>query len=136
MAALLSAFAATSAPCSELRLNEPLTDTPGDPQRGRSIVLDRDRGDCTICHEMPLPQREFHGNLGPSLFGVATRLDGGEIRLRIVDPKRVNPATMMPSYFGAEGLHRVAPEFRGRSILSAQEVDDVVAYLMTLSVPP
>lgn len=122
--------------CGELALTDPLTDEPGNPENGRAIVLDPDRGDCTICHDMPLANREFHGNLGPTLAGVGSRRSAAEVRLRLVDPKRANPATTMPSYLAAEGLHRVDAELRGRSILTPQEIEDVVAFLMTLNAGP
>jgi L-cysteine S-thiosulfotransferase len=114
---------------------EPLTDQPGDPERGRRIVLDREGGDCTICHAMPLPQRQFHGTIGPPLDGVGSRYTAAELRLRLVDPKMINPATMMPAYFKVEGLHHVLERYRGKSILTAQQVEDVVAYLLTLTQP-
>jgi sulfur-oxidizing protein SoxX len=111
---------------------EPLTDQPRDPERGRRIVLDRDGGDCIICHAMPLPQRQFHGTIGPPLDGVGSRYSAGELRLRLVDPKIFNPATVMPAYYKVEGLHRVHERYRGKPILTAQQVEDVVAYLLTL----
>jgi sulfur-oxidizing protein SoxX len=111
---------------------EPLTDQPGDPERGRRIVLDREGGDCTICHAMPLPQRQFHGTVGPPLDGIGSRSTAAELRLRIVDPKLINPQTMMPAYYKVDGLHRVLDRYHGRPILSAQEVEDIVAYLLTL----
>jgi sulfur-oxidizing protein SoxX len=111
---------------------EPLTDQLGDPERGRRIVLDREAGDCTICHAMPLPQRQFHGTIGPPLDGVGSRYSAGELRLRLVDPKTFNPDTVMPAYHRVEGLHRVHERYRGQPILTAQQVEDVVAYLLTL----
>ena len=111
---------------------EPLTDQPGNPERGRRIVLDRAGGDCIICHIMPLPQRQFHGNVGPPLDGVGNRYTAGELRLRLVDPKVINPETVMPAYYTVEGLHRVLDRYRGKPILTAQQVEDVVAYLLTL----
>jgi L-cysteine S-thiosulfotransferase len=111
---------------------EPLTDQPGDAERGRRIVLDREGGDCIICHVMPLPQRQFHGSIGPPLDGVGDRYTAGGLRLRLVDPKAFNPNTIMPAYYGVEGLHRVGERFRGKPILTAQQVEDVVAYLLTL----
>jgi L-cysteine S-thiosulfotransferase len=114
---------------------EPLTDQPRDPERGRRIVLDRDGGDCIICHAMPLPQRQFHGTIGPPLDGVGSRYSAGELRLRLVDPKIFNPATVMPAYYKVEGLHRVHERYRGKPILTAQQVEDVVAYLLTLQSP-
>jgi L-cysteine S-thiosulfotransferase len=111
---------------------EPLTDQPGDPARGRRIVLDREGGDCTICHAMPLPQRQFHGTIGPPLDGVGSRYTAAELRLRLVDPKVMIPETIMPAYYKVDGLHRVLDRYSGKPILTAQQVEDVVAYLLTL----
>lgn len=110
----------------------PLTEQPGDPERGRRLVLDRQGGDCIICHLMPLPQRRFHGTFGPSLDGVGSRYTAAELRLRIVDARAINPQSVMPAYYKVEGLHRVLERYRGQPILTAQQVEDVVAYLMTL----
>jgi sulfur-oxidizing protein SoxX len=112
---------------------EPLTAQPGDPERGRRIVHDRDGGDCTICHAMPLPQREFHGTIGPPLDGIGSRATAGVLRLRLVDPKALNPATIMPAYYKLEGLYRVLDRYRARPILTAQQIEDVIAYLLTLT---
>lgn len=95
-------------------------------------MLDRAGGDCIICHAMPLPQRQFHGNVGPPLDGVGSRYTAGELRLRIVDPKVINPETVMPAYYKVEGLHRALDRYRSKPILTAQQVEDVVAYLLTL----
>jgi len=111
---------------------EPLTDQPGDPERGRRIVLGREAGDCTVCHAMPLPQRQFHGTVGPPLDGVGSRYTAGQLRLRIVDPKAINPETVMPAYYKVEGLHRLLERYRGKPILTLQQVEDVIAYLLTL----
>lgn len=110
----------------------PLGDQPGDPARGQAIVLDPARGNCLICHPMPIPAAEFQGDVGPDLAGVGSRYDAGELRLRVADPKRLNPASVMPAYHRTHGLHRVLKEYRGRPILTGQEVEDVVAYLLTL----
>ena len=110
----------------------PLTAQPGDPERGRRIAHDRDGGDCTICHAMPLPQREFHGTVGPPLDGIGSRATAGVIRLRLVDPKALNPATIMPAYYKVEGLSRVLDRYRARPMLTAQQIEDVIAYLLTL----
>ena len=112
---------------------EPLTTQPGDPARGRRIVLDRDGGDCTICHAMPLPQREFHGTVGPPLDGIGRRATPGTLRLRLVDPKAFNPETIMPAYYKVAGLHRVLERYRARAILTAQQIEDIIAYLLTLT---
>jgi L-cysteine S-thiosulfotransferase len=111
---------------------EPLTDQPGDVDRGRRIVLDREGGDCIVCHAMPLPQRQFHGTIGPPLDGVGARYSAGALRLRIVDPKAFNANTIMPAYYKVGELHRVLERYRGKPILTAQQVEDVVAYLLTL----
>src|SRR5262245_29578289 len=112
---------------------EPLTAQPGDPQRGRRIVLDRDGGDCTICHAMPLPQREFHGTVGPPLDAIGRRATPAALRLRLVDPKAFNAETIMPAYYKVTGLHRVLERYRARTILTAQQIEDVIAYLLTLT---
>lgn len=110
----------------------PLTVQPGDPERGRGVVLDLEKGDCIVCHAMPLPDRQFHGTVGPPLDGVGARYSAGELRLRLVDPKALNPQTIMPAYYKIEGLYQVAKGYRGKPILSAQEIEDVVAYLLTI----
>jgi L-cysteine S-thiosulfotransferase len=110
----------------------PLTDQPGDAERGRRVVLDRNGGDCIVCHAMPLPQRQFHGTVGPPLDGVGSRYTAGELRLRLVDPKAINAQTVMPAYYMVEGLYRVLSRYAGQTLLSAQQIEDVVAYLLTL----
>ena len=108
-----------------------LTGAKGDPQRGRAIVANRQVGLCLLCHSGPFPEERFQGNLAPDLRSAA-RLTEGEIRLRLVDPARANPQTIMPAYYRTEGLTRVAPSQRGKSILTAEQIEDVIAYLLTL----
>ena len=107
-----------------------LTAQPGDPARGAKVVVDRDLGNCLACHALAV-DAEFFGTTGPSLVGVGDRLSPAQLRLRVVDPKRINPAPRMPADFRSEGLHRVLSEFAGKTILSAQQVEDVVAFLAT-----
>lgn len=109
-----------------------LTSARGDAARGRAIVVNRYVGLCLLCHSGPFPEERFQGTLAPDLKGVGTRLSEGQIRLRIVDPGRVNPATIMPAYYRTEGLTRVAPAFRGKPVLSPEQIEDVVAFLATL----
>lgn len=109
-----------------------LTGTPGDPARGRSLVTNRQVGLCLLCHSGPFPEARFQGTIAPDLKGVGARLSEGQIRLRIVDPGRLNAATIMPAYFRTDGLTRVAPAFRGKPVLSAGEIEDIVAFLATL----
>ena len=111
----------------------PLTGTPGDPARGRAIVGNRQLGLCLLCHSGPFPEDRLQGTLAPSLTGVASRLSTGQLRLRIVDASRVNPNTIMPPYYRTRGLTRVARSYAGRPILSAGQVEDVVAFLATLT---
>ncbi|MFC3694130.1 sulfur oxidation c-type cytochrome SoxX [Chenggangzhangella methanolivorans] len=111
---------------------KPLTDQPGDPARGRAIVVDRRKGLCLLCHSGPFPEERFQGDLAPSLEGAGDRNTPGALRLRLVDSRRVNTDTIMPPYFETTGLHRVAPEFRDKTILNAQEIEDVIAFLATL----
>ena len=119
------AFAAESLPAS-------LTGRKGDPSRGRAIVANRQVGLCLLCHTGPIPEERFQGDLAPDLKGVGSRLSEAEIRSRIVDPGKTRPDTIMPAYYKAEGLSRVASSFRGKTILSAEQIEDVVAYLATL----
>ena len=109
-----------------------LTGTPGDAARGRAIVTTRQRGLCLLCHSGPFPEERFQGDLAPDLRGVGKRYTEDELRLRMVDPAKVNPKTIMPSYSKTEGLARVAPGFRGKPILTPEQIEDVVAYLATL----
>lgn len=109
-----------------------LTGAPGDPARGRAIVATRQRGLCLLCHSGPFPEERFQGDLAPDLAGAGSRWSEGQLRLRIVDGSRLNPATIMPSYGRSEGLDRVAPAYRGRPVLAPGEIEDVVAFLATL----
>ena len=111
---------------------KPLTDAPGDAARGRAIVANRTVGLCLLCHSGPIPEERFQGNLAPSLAGAGSRSTPAQLRLRIVDAARLNPDTIMPPYFKVDGLSRVAKTFQGKTILSAQQIEDVVAYLATL----
>ena len=109
-----------------------LTGAKGDPVRGRGIIVNRQVGLCLLCHAGPFPEERFQGTIGPDLNGVASRLSEGQMRLRIVDPARTNPDSVMPAYFRTEGLTRVAPALRGKPILSAEQIEDVIAFLATL----
>lgn len=111
---------------------EPLTAKPGDPIRGRAIVANRQLGLCLLCHTGPIPEERFQGNLAPDLDGAGTRWSEGQLRLRIADAARLNPATIMPSYYRIDGLTRVNASWQSKPILSAQQIEDVVAYLRTL----
>ncbi len=109
-----------------------LTGAPGDAARGRTIVGNRQVGLCLLCHNGPLPEERFQGNLAPNLGGVGSRWSEGQLRLRLADSKRINPDTIMPAYYRTEGLTQVAKNVQGQPLLAAQQIEDVVAYLMTL----
>jgi sulfur-oxidizing protein SoxX len=109
-----------------------LTGTKGDAARGRAIVASRHVGLCLLCHSGPFPEERLQGTIAPDLRGAGARLSEGQIRLRIADSSRVNPDTIMPAYYRTEGLTRVAPAYRGKPILTAEQVEDVVAYLTGL----
>ena len=109
-----------------------LTGKPGDPANGRKVAINRKQGNCLACHKMPIPEQQFHGEVGPDLSAVANSYSEGELRLRVVNPKIVNPDTFMPAFYRPYGLHRVAKNFQGKTILTAQQVEDVIAYLQTL----
>jgi sulfur-oxidizing protein SoxX len=112
----------------------PLTGKSGDAQKGREVVVNRQQGNCLACHAIKTLEREpYHGNTAPSLDGLAGRMKEGEIRLRVVDGTKVNPDTMMPPFYRADGLNKVMTRFQGRTILTAEQVEDVVAFLQTLN---
>ena len=127
---LLSAFFSAGLASDDLPAS--LTGSKGDPTRGRAIVANRQQGLCLLCHSGPIPEERFQGNLAPDLRGVGARLSEGQIRQRLVDPSRANPKTIMPAYYRTEGLDRVAPALRGKTLLTAEQIEDVVAYLVTL----
>src|SRR5262245_10229189 len=109
-----------------------LTSAPGDPERGRAIVGNRQVGLCLLCHSGPFPEEKFQGTLAPDLKGAGGRWSEGQLRLRIVDSSRLYPDTMMPPYYRVDGFTRVAPAFAGKPVLTAEQIEDVVAYLVTL----
>lgn len=109
-----------------------LTGMPGDAARGRLILANRQVGLCLLCHTGPFPEERFQGNLAPDLSGAGTRWSEGQLRLRVVDARRLNPQSIMPAYYRTEGLAQVGPAWRGQPILSAQQIEDVVALLVTL----
>ncbi len=110
---------------------ESLTGAPGDAVRGRALVLER-TSTCILCHSGPFPEEKFQGDLAPSLAGAGSRWSTGQLRLRLVAASRLNPATIMPSYYRVDGLDRVGPSWRGKPILTAEQIEDIVAYLATL----
>lgn len=113
---------------------KPLTGKKGDAVKGRATSINRKKGNCLSCHKMPIPEQDYHGNWGPDLKGVGSRYSEGEIRMRLVNPKVVNDATSMPAFYrtASEGLHRVQKKWKGKTILSATQIEDIVAYLVTL----
>jgi L-cysteine S-thiosulfotransferase len=108
-----------------------LTGAPGDAAQGRALIVNR-TSTCILCHSGPFPEQAFQGDLGPSLSGVGGRWSEGQLRLRLVDASRLNPATIMPSYYRVDGLERVGAAWRDKPILSAAQIEDIVAYLVTL----
>jgi sulfur-oxidizing protein SoxX len=121
-----------------------LTATPGDPARGRAIAASRQQGLCLLCHSGPVPEERFQGNLAPPLDGAGSRYSVAQLRLRVADMRRLNPASLMPSLHPApaalntdeHAAWRVGAAWRGRPVLDAQQVEDVVAWLQTLRASP
>lgn len=111
---------------------EPLTSTPGSSTRGRALVVNRQAGLCLLCHTGPFPEERFQGNLAPDLAGAGSRWSAGQLRLRLADAKRLNPQTIMPAYYRIDGLTQVAPAWKNQPLLSAQDVEDIIAFMQTL----
>ena len=127
LAALLAAFVVVGD-----GIPAPLTATPGDPARGRAIVASRQQGLCLLCHSGPFPEERFQGNLAPSLAGAGSRWSAAQLRLRIVDARRLNPDSLMPAFHRTDNRERVGAQWTGKPVLDAQQVEDVVAFLQTL----
>lgn len=109
-----------------------LAGAPGDATRGAAIVASRQSGLCLLCHPAPIGDRQFQGNLAPDLAGAGSRWTAPQLRERIADARQINPDSIMPRYFRTDGLQRVSPQARGKPLLSGQEIEDVIAYLLTL----
>lgn len=112
-----------------------LSGQAGDPIKGRTIVTSRQTGLCILCHAGPFPEERFQGNLAPDLKLSIANLSAAQLRARLVDPSKTNINTIMPAYFRIDHLQRVAPPFVGKTVLSAQEIEDVIAYLLTIKTP-
>ena len=113
-------------------IEAPLTGARGDIARGRAIVANRQIGLCLLCHSGPFPEERLQGNLAPDLQGAGARWNEGQLRLRIVDAARLNRDTIMPPYYRTDGLQRVGPAWRGKPLLNAEQIEDVIAFLVTL----
>jgi sulfur-oxidizing protein SoxX len=116
-------------------ISSSLSGQPGDPVKGRTIVTSRQTGLCILCHAGPFPEERFQGNLAPDLKLSVANLSAAQLRARLVDPSKTNTNTIMPAYFRIDHLQRVAPPFAGKTVLSAQEIEDVIAYLLTIKTP-
>jgi sulfur-oxidizing protein SoxX len=132
LAAIVAAVSMLGVAHAQDAIPQSLTGAKGDPVRGRAIVANRQVGLCLLCHSGPFPDERFQGNLAPDLRGAGARWSEGQLRLRIVDSSRINPGSIMPAYHRTEGLVRVAPAWRDKPVLTATQIEDVVAFLMTL----
>ena len=113
--------------------SESLAPEPGRAAAGRDIFLDRTSGHCVLCHRVSGLDAPFQGDLGPDLSTIGARLSAAQIRYRIVDVSRLNPATIMPPYFRTESLHQVAEAYRGKTALTGEQIEHLVAYLASLA---
>lgn len=116
-------------------IDAPLTSQPGNPDNGRQIIENRQLSACLLCHAGPFPAPHLQGTIGPSLNGVGTRLTPGQIRLRLINSRMLNPNTTMPPYFVVKGLNRTGRQWQGKPILTEQQIEDTVAFLATLRTP-
>jgi L-cysteine S-thiosulfotransferase len=107
-------------------------DTSADVVQGREIYLDRNLGHCLLCHRAKQIEAPFQGTIGPDLSTVGSRLSPSQIRAKIVNPLASNPHTVMPAYYKTDGLNQVAREYQGKPILSAVQIEHVVAFVSSL----
>ncbi len=112
-------------------------DTPfavtGSAERGEEVFADRERGHCVLCHKIEGLDVEFQGKIGPDLSDVAQRLTAPQLRYRIADYDALKPGTLMPSYFRTEGFTQVGKGFEGKTILTGQEIEDIIVWLQTVN---
>lgn len=114
-------------------IEKPLCGYAGDAKRGKAIASDGSRGNCLACHQLPIDGVEAYGTIGPPLQGVGSRLSEGFIRLRVVDTRNIMPMSIMPGFYRNPGLiNRPGKPYAGRTFLTAQQLEDVIAYLVTL----
>lgn len=121
-------------------INKSLTGKPGDPKKGEDLMAKRKKGNCFACHmisslaakakDNPKKYADM-GDLAPPLDGVAGRLTEGEMRMMLVDSKKSYPDTIMPSFYRTEGFTRVKGKFKGKTVLEAQEIEDILSLLKT-----
>ena len=115
------------------RITQALTEIPGNPDMGRQLVANRNKGNCLSCHKLPIPEEPFHGNIGPSLVHIASKLSDSQLRLRLIDIKKINPMSIMPGYYKSSAqLTRIAAQYENTTLLSAEEIEHIIAYLNTL----
>ena len=118
---------------NDFAIEEPLCGYIGDASRGKAIATDGSKGNCLACHQLPVDGIEAYGTIGPPLEGIASRLSEGFIRLRVVDTRNINPMSIMPGFYrDPELINRPGKPYIGRTFLTAQQVEDVIAYLVTL----
>jgi len=110
-------------------IEEPLVPINGSPELGKQIFVEREAGHCVLCHQVAGLAAPFQGNVGPDLSDVGQRLSPGQLRLRIVDASIINGDTIMPPYYRLQKLHRVADNYRDKTVLSAAQIEHLVAYL-------
>lgn len=112
---------------------ESLSGAPGDAASGAKVFANRKQGNCLACHQNgDMPDALFQGEIGPSLDDVGNRWEEAELRGIVANAKKVFEGTIMPGFYRGEGYVRPLEKFAGKPILTAQQVEDVVAYLMTL----
>lgn len=117
-----------------------LTGQPGDPARGREVLGSRSLGNCVACHAVSeMSDIPFHGEIGPMLDGAGDRWTEAELRGIVANAKEMFPGSMMPSFYRVDGYTRPGNAFTGKDaddtfgpLLTAQQIEDVVAYLVTL----